>query len=108
MCHGADSKCIVSDHTVLEADDVGSRRTAFLVSQGSAPQPIIQRRFPALKMRKIMIGQELFGRSKSKVGEAHLSQKALVLTSRASRGLLAGGLSNIALKRLKSSSGSAK
>src|SRR5215469_1854946 len=56
VCYRADCKCVVPDHSVLDAEDIGSRRAAFFVRQSSPPEPIIERGFPALKMRKIMIG----------------------------------------------------
>lgn len=61
-----------------------------------------------MKMRKIMAGRKFPWRVESLAGKTHLSQGALASSSRANLGLLPGGLSSMALKRLNSSSGKAK
>jgi hypothetical protein len=78
------------------------------MQERSPREPIIKRRFTGLKMRKIMVGRELVWRAQSATRRIHLSHGALALGSLASRGLLAGSLSSMALKPLNSASGNAK
>src|SRR5260370_27898193 len=108
MSHSAYNQRIVADDLVLCANNVRARRTAFFILKGPPLQPVVESRFTTLEPRQVMARRQLLWRADSVTAGTHLSHGALVLSSRDRRGLLAGGLSSMAVKRLNSSAGKAK
>lgn len=108
MGYRAYRESIVANNTLPDTNNVCPGGATFFVLKHPLSQPVIQSGLSALELREVMVGGELFRRTDSVTEGVHLPHGALVLSRRASRGLLAGGLSSMAAKRLNSSSGNAK
>lgn len=107
--YGAHGQRVVTDDPVFLANHIGPGSPTFFVGKSAAAEPIVQGRFTASELRQIMAGAELLRWANRLVRlQTYLSQGALALSRRPKRALLDGGLSSMAVKRLKSSAGRAK
>jgi hypothetical protein len=108
VSYGADGKRVIPHNPLFYASHVCAGGTTVFVLEGASSKPVIERQLPAVELRKIVFGGELFWWIDPLLTDTHLSHGALVLNRRANRGLLAGGLSSMAVKRLNWSSGKIK
>lgn len=96
---------IIPDDLFPIADDVRAGCSLALVFEGTAREPVVERRLATMKMRYVVLRGELLWRRKVR---NYFSHGAFFRSRRASLGLGAGGLSSMAVKRRNSASSSWK
>src|SRR5208337_3564039 len=103
MRDGAHRQGVIPNHVPIRANDVGTRGPASLILQRPPSQPVVERLLSTFEFREIMFVATFAATHRSHWVRIYCSQGAFVLSSRRNLALLAGGLSSMQVKRLKSS-----
>src|ERR1017187_8181615 len=106
MGNCAHGEAIIGRHPCPGAHHIGTGSAAGFILRGPPPEPVIQKRFAGIELRKLVFRGE-FPRSAKRIA-AQRSHGGLVSSSRRSLGLSFGGWSSIAVNRLNAASESTK